>query len=744
MRKLGVVIFGAGVFEFHANLDNPRFLNSARELRKAAADSKVLAGFHTEVLDLYNKPLSVSATLDKIIDFVAKEYDDIITYYCGHGDVGIRDGDYRVFLRRSNRERRHTLLHVPNLIKDVKRLALKKRVYFVFDSCYSASAVSETMDAGGAHTLIERRLSETVIDNGKGTAVLAASERFGVAIAKEEDELTLFTAAFIRCLKEGIAHKKDVQAFSWLDLKDEVIRLTQDRLGPDAPIPSLMSYSESASDITRTAFFSNHAYVPSVGEGPAQPAQWLAPDQGVIEHMYWRSMSDDAPANVLEDFLRRFPDGTYFAPARALLLKWVERSEEDQLEGHRLEHPRSAVPKQINARLAKLKWDRLKTSTDPAELERFIERFPENALAEEAKRRIDLVRSPPAPEPSPVGADEAPVGLLSGDTLEAQPDDASGAESAADVPTAMPPPLPANTGSSTMSAGSYGTRRLAIVGGVVAVLALIGLWAVAIRSHDGTPADANERNIAAQAAETSRLRKEADSKALAAETTRRRNEADSTALAAVPNDVASLKAFIDRCRRDSCLVLDQATGRLKAAQEAEADRLARAAEAARNSRPVGFNPFYNYDIDQHDIDNGITFNTNFTNCSAKCQSNSDCVAFVFDKWNNACFLKNAVGPLALTPRSNTFVRADLRAFLATASPHTCPYYNSSMHGDISKSYSVASTELCRKQCEADTGCNAYMFRKADRQCSLFSSVSDRTKKDATSDSGERTQISCER
>ena len=148
------------------------------------------------------------------------------------------------------------------MINDVKRQAQKKRVYFVLDACYSGSAVSEmeTMDVGGAEALIDRRLYEAVTDGGSGTAVLTASGRLGVALAKQEDELTLFTGAFVRCLKEGVVHKTHFPSFSWLDLKDEIIRVTRDRLGPDAPIQRLTCFSESISDITRVPFFSNSAF----------------------------------------------------------------------------------------------------------------------------------------------------------------------------------------------------------------------------------------------------------------------------------------------------------------------------------------------------------------------------------------------------------------------------------------------------------------------------------------------------
>jgi hypothetical protein len=156
MAKLGVVIFGASVYDNHRELNNPRFANSAKEFKKLLADSEIFADCKTEkILDLYNEPDSPSDTLIKIADFVDdKKLDNIIIYYCGHGDIPREKNEYRVFLRKSKRDLRHaTLLNMIGLIRDVQRIADRRKIYFVLDSCFSGSAIDQTrefMDAGGA------------------------------------------------------------------------------------------------------------------------------------------------------------------------------------------------------------------------------------------------------------------------------------------------------------------------------------------------------------------------------------------------------------------------------------------------------------------------------------------------------------------------------------------------------------------------------------------------------------------
>jgi hypothetical protein len=420
MSRLGVVLFGASKYDSHRELNNSRFARSAAEFGKTTADIKIIPGVRTGLLDLYDKTLSVNETLDSIMDFVGKDHDDIIIYYCGHGDVGLREGDYKVLLRTSNRERRYTLLDMAQLVHDVARLALKKRIYFVLDACYSGSAVDdgETMDAGGADAIIKRRLSEAVADGGNGTAAIAASGRLGVALAKREDRLTLFTGAMVRCLREGLVHRREIAQFSWLDLKDEIVRMTRDRLGPDAPIPQLRSFGESPTDITRVPFFANAAFVP----GPDGTTQWLPPaDDPLRELLYWRTISEQTPPEVFEDFLSKFPKGTYAAPARVLLLQRVEKFNAQQIKAYLSRHPDTAVKATLEARLVALGRDRIRDCVDLAGLELIAAEVGQGELAEEVQRRFEVLRAEQAEREAWDRIKESPDQAAFRDFLERYP-----------------------------------------------------------------------------------------------------------------------------------------------------------------------------------------------------------------------------------------------------------------------------------------------------------------------------------
>jgi hypothetical protein len=456
----------------------------------------------------------------------------------------------------------------------------------------------EAMDAGGAEALIERRLSQAVMDSGSGTAVLAASGRFGVALAKQEDKLTLFTGALIRCFREGIATRSDITSFSWLDLKDEIVRGTRDRLGPDAPIPRLTSFSESASDITRTPFFYNRAFVPRTGD---RSSSWIPWDDRVNEQLYWKGISEETPAYVLEDYLVRFPGGTFAAPARAFLIQAIDRSDEMGLTVHLRTHPSSSVKSHVEERLLTLQRDRIQKSTRVVELEQIVAGNPESELASEAKLRIDLIRRELAEreawesiKTSTVSEDIRrflavyPEGQFSG-LARARLAELSQASN-------YPPWHARVLGFNPTRAGRNWARYAA----GLAVLTLGGAGAlVMVERNSAVNIEMLREEFVAAGDDPSKLRvvvsqcaavtcpfdmQARDRLSKAEETERRhRTQIVEAALDTAGIDLGQLRRFVQQCDTTSCAVAQEAHKRLAKAEEAETGRLARIAEADRKA-----------------------------------------------------------------------------------------------------------------------------------------------------------------
>ena len=110
-------------------------------------------------------------------------------------------------------------------------------------------------------------------------------------------------------------------------------------------------------------------------------------------------------------------------------------------------------------------------------------------------------------------------------------------------------------------------------------------------------------------------------------------------------------------------------------------------------------------------------------CSDTCQSDNQCQAFSYDKWQRQCFLKQALGSLRFEPRFTSGIASN-------ATPP--PMSNEPIVMVCSKERITAqsgfrltpnsSFEQCQKSCEGDGDCVAFMFAEARLQCSIFRSV----------------------
>jgi Domain of unknown function (DUF4189)/Caspase domain len=382
MRRLGIVIFGASVYDNHDALSNPRFAASANEFLKICTDRKIVAEASPKVLNLFDRTFSAGDITTKIAEFLSHGYDYVIIYYCGHGDVP-RRADYRVFLRTSQRKLRGTLLSVPTLINDLEGILAGKKVFIVLDACFSGEVIQqlgEFMDAGAATSLIEENLFDSLPQTG--TAVFAAS--LDVALAKKEDKLTVFTGAIVECLRGGIVQLSHQRTLSWLEVRNHIADTIRARLGPDAPNPKIWSRDDRHGDVTRMPFFTNHAHVPTTIETTLADRE--------IEHFFWKRIPENAELSIFDDFLYRFPNGNYASVALAQIKAQIESKTAKELDRFLSDYPDSKGRKFARSRLAAIEWERIGHSSNVAELESFINNYSDWENIEDARRRLEIVR----------------------------------------------------------------------------------------------------------------------------------------------------------------------------------------------------------------------------------------------------------------------------------------------------------------------------------------------------------------
>ena len=152
-----------------------------------------------------------------------------------------------------------------------------------------------------------------------------------------------------------------------------------------------------------------------------------------------------------------------------------------------------------------------------------------------------------------------------------------------------------------------------------------------------------------------------------------------------------------------------------------------------------FNMREDREIEGHDIQ-GIP-NSDLYTCASECEGNALCVAFVYDRLNRFCFLKDALSDALLRPGSSIGVRRSLDLPNISKAPLVINRYSNrriiAQPFDVKK---VASYEECKERCIQDRGCVGFNFLKETKFCELVPSILDAEKNNPHVDSGLKTQV----
>ena len=119
---------------------------------------------------------------------------------------------------------------------------------------------------------------------------------------------------------------------------------------------------------------------PELLSGPATVSELSADNEVALELALWDSVKEGSPAE-LESYLEQYPEGTFASLARtridAALHSMPERAA-----------PATAEPAADEVALELALWDSVKEGS-PAELESYLEQYPEGTFASLARTRID-------------------------------------------------------------------------------------------------------------------------------------------------------------------------------------------------------------------------------------------------------------------------------------------------------------------------------------------------------------------
>ncbi len=110
-------------------------------------------------------------------------------------------------------------------------------------------------------------------------------------------------------------------------------------------------------------------------------------------------------------------------------------------------------------------------------------------------------------------------------------------------------------------------------------------------------------------------------------------------------------------------------------------------------------------------------------CSAACESDRDCHAYSYDKWNKWCFLKSKPTKLTLEPGSISAIRKNVNdPAQSDANIRIEPRASKAFEGSHYRTATVPSAEHCEQSCQRDLKCLGYTFFKESGNCDLFDDI----------------------
>jgi PAN domain len=144
--------------------------------------------------------------------------------------------------------------------------------------------------------------------------------------------------------------------------------------------------------------------------------------------------------------------------------------------------------------------------------------------------------------------------------------------------------------------------------------------------------------------------------------------------------------------------------------------------------------------------NGKDFKTlpriSFYDCINACKADRGCNSFSYDKWNQYCFLKNAVPTeVRIDPQSIVAVMSGATPVDASAPVKIEKYANAIFNDRPFKQFRQSSYGACQSACEADSSCEVFSFGRTTRTCNLISRPREYIRSpDVDADSGVKRQL----
>ena len=373
-RRVALVV-GNGAYRHATALANPG--NDADGVARTLAD----LGFRVTLL----RDLGVSAFREALLDFAdaARGADVALFFFAGHGlQMGLRDRaeNFLVPVDAALADARRLEDETIRLSRVLELMETARARVVILDACRDNPLLAAMANTGGTRS-VGRGLAP--IEGAAQGTLIAFSTAPGAIAADGRGNNSPFTEALLRHLPTPALEFRTVLT----RVRAEVARATGNAQTPWSNDGLLTELFLAGREAPAAAPAPQAALPPIVAAVPAE----------AMELVFWQSIQTTRRPEELEEFLRRFPDGTFAGLARSRLA-----------EMRRAEASREAAPAAAAAEAERQRQEaeRARATAEQARL----------AEAEAARQRETQVASlprptaaerPPAAAPDPEAAERA-------------------------------------------------------------------------------------------------------------------------------------------------------------------------------------------------------------------------------------------------------------------------------------------------------------------------------------------------
>jgi hypothetical protein len=128
-----------------------------------------------------------------------------------------------------------------------------------------------------------------------------------------------------------------------------------------------------------------------------------------------------------------------------------------------------------------------------------------------------------------------------------------------------------------------------------------------------------------------------------------------------------------------------------------------------------------------------------SSCEAACTDRSGCVAYVYDKWQSLCYLKQALPDLRFDPSYNAFIRTEHQPPSSLDAPRIIQRLQQSLTGNIYSTTSAGSRQVCSDACGSDDACFGYQYVARQKSCMRYNEIDDVSAIDRSVQAGVKRQ-----